>query len=249
MTTIIRRISSEEGDWERLYINGECYFDGHSASIRDIVSALENVMEVEFHSEEKNEDWFNEDHSDDIKLLDSCKVASVPVVHTDREYELEGKYYQVMMEIQQFLLSIFLKEYDKLPKRIESLRKRYSEYNVMEELRHPKRNETEEKTMKVVINKCYGGFGISRACYDRMLQLGYPAVKHPEYISKGDVYVGDDNEVRTHPALIQAVEELKAKANGSCAKLAVVEVPNDVKWFIDEYDGMETIHEEHATWG
>jgi len=27
-----------------------------------------------------------------------------------------------------------------------------------------------------------------------------------------------------------------------------VEVPDDVVWTIENYDGMETIHEKHRTW-
>ncbi len=54
---------------------------------------------------------------------------------------------------------------------------------------------------------------------------------------------------RTDPILIQVVEELGEGSWGSCAELKVVEIPDDVKWKIDEYDGMESIHEVHRTWG
>lgn len=55
-------------------------------------------------------------------------------------------------------------------------------------------------------------------------------------------------EDRTDPLLIQVVEELGAEANGRCASLKIVEIPDDVKWQIEEYDGIEWIAEEHRTW-
>ena len=54
---------------------------------------------------------------------------------------------------------------------------------------------------------------------------------------------------RNDPALVQVVQELGEKANGDYAKLVVVEIPDDVQWEIDEYDGMERIAESHRTWG
>jgi len=56
----------------------------------------------------------------------------------------------------------------------------------------------------------------------------------------------DDN--RTHPLLIRVVKELKKKANGRCAELKIVEIPDGVEYEIDEYDGLESIHEKHRSW-
>jgi hypothetical protein len=53
---------------------------------------------------------------------------------------------------------------------------------------------------------------------------------------------------RSDPILVQAVEELGASANGSYAKLKVVEVPDGVEWEVEEYDGLEWIAEKHGTW-
>jgi hypothetical protein len=55
-------------------------------------------------------------------------------------------------------------------------------------------------------------------------------------------------ENRTDPLLVQMVEELGAEANGSCACLKIVEIPDGTDWEIDEYDGSETIHEKHQSW-
>ena len=62
------------------------------------------------------------------------------------------------------------------------------------------------------------------------------------YAGEGDGYKRDD------PYLIQAVETLKKKANGAHAELTVVEIPDDVDWEIEEYDGREWIAEKHRTW-
>ena len=53
---------------------------------------------------------------------------------------------------------------------------------------------------------------------------------------------------RDDPALIQAVEELGEDSWGSYAELKVVEIPNDVEWEINEYDGREWVAEKHRTW-
>jgi hypothetical protein len=55
-------------------------------------------------------------------------------------------------------------------------------------------------------------------------------------------------EERTNPLLIQVVEELGKDANGQCAELTVLEIPDDVQWEIEEYDGMEWVAEKHRTW-
>lgn len=58
---------------------------------------------------------------------------------------------------------------------------------------------------------------------------------------------------RDDPRLVAVVEELGAGhrtgASGRCAKLQVVEIPAEVDFEIQEYDGMEWVAERHATWG
>lgn len=48
--------------------------------------------------------------------------------------------------------------------------------------------------------------------------------------------------------LVRAVKELGDAANGMCAKLKIVEIPDGTKYEIDDYDGMESIHEVHESW-
>lgn len=53
---------------------------------------------------------------------------------------------------------------------------------------------------------------------------------------------------RDNPILVRVVEELKEEANGPCANLKIVGIPNNVKWQIEEYDGNECVAELHRTW-
>ena len=57
------------------------------------------------------------------------------------------------------------------------------------------------------------------------------------------------NIERDDPKLVQVVEELGEAANGDCAKLKIVEIPDGVDFEICEYDGNEHIAETHRTWG
>lgn len=54
---------------------------------------------------------------------------------------------------------------------------------------------------------------------------------------------------RTNPLLVKCVEINGDRSFGSCAKLEVVEIPDGVEFEIMDYDGMETIHEIHRSWG
>jgi hypothetical protein len=53
---------------------------------------------------------------------------------------------------------------------------------------------------------------------------------------------------RDDSVLVQVVEELGKEANGRFASLKVVEIPDDVEWEIQEYDGLEWVSEKHRTW-
>lgn len=63
------------------------------------------------------------------------------------------------------------------------------------------------------------------------------------------LYAGRAEENRSDPILVQLVEEMGADANGSCADLKIIEVPDGVEWEIEEYDGNEHVAEKHRTWG
>lgn len=113
--------------------------------------------------------------------------------------------------------------------------------------------------MKVVIHTSFGGFSITKECAERMAELGsWRAKLELESLNEitGDYRDGhwfgygyvegmDGGYDRTDPHLVQAVEELGEKAGKN---LKVVTIPDDVEWYIHEYDGLESIHEEHRFW-
>lgn len=63
-----------------------------------------------------------------------------------------------------------------------------------------------------------------------------------------DVYFSSRDIPRDDPDLIAVIEELGTEASGTCATLAITEIPDDINWLIDEYDGYEHVEEAHRTW-
>lgn len=53
---------------------------------------------------------------------------------------------------------------------------------------------------------------------------------------------------RDDPILVQVVQELGVKASGRHAELKIVEIPADIEWQIEEYDGLEWVAEKHRVW-
>ena len=90
--------------------------------------------------------------------------------------------------------------------------------------------------MKVVINRCFGGFSISQ--------------KGIELYNKitGKNQTSQYRFERTDPDLIRVIEQLGDEADGSCARLDIVDIPDGINWEIDDYDGKESIHEVHRSW-
>lgn len=105
------------------------------------------------------------------------------------------------------------------------------------------RMECLENKMKVVINVCYGGFGLSR----EGILLGRELSGDKLWGGENDY--GSVNVDRNDPILIQVVETLGEKANGRYSELRVVEIPDDIKWQVEEYDGSEWIAEAHRIFG
>lgn len=90
--------------------------------------------------------------------------------------------------------------------------------------------------MKIVINACYGGFGLSKEALALFNERS------------GAVVTYDFNIKRDDPILVEVVEQLGEAADGDYAELKVIEIPDDVQWQIEEYDGNEWIAERHRTW-
>lgn len=103
---------------------------------------------------------------------------------------------------------------------------------------------------KIVINNCYGGFGLSDEAmvkYSELRNLGLVKVDGTFRDTNGD-YFGHHDINRADLALIRVVEEMDEDANGPYAELKIVEIPDGVEWEIDEYDGQEWVAEKHRIW-
>ena len=137
--------------------------------------------------------------------------------------------------------------------------------------------------MKVILNKCYGGFGVSDAGYRLYAQKkgidlfayafeGYSCSRYVRvdkpcndksmlnyFTSDFGKHVGKDgldwkkalylNEgYRDDPVLIEVVEELGSAADGAYAKLKVVDIPDGLDYVINDYDGIERLHQRVREW-
>jgi hypothetical protein len=111
---------------------------------------------------------------------------------------------------------------------------------------------------KIVINRSYGKFCVSHSAFLRLRELGQPDAlnetdagaywpeaagpREPRLNQCGKLIPRDDRK------LAQVVEELGEAANGHCAELQVVTIPDDVRWEINVVSGIEQISEVHRTW-
>ena len=128
--------------------------------------------------------------------------------------------------------------------------------------------------MKVVINKCFGGFGLSDAAQVEIHRRGcapsttmepgaYFGARHEEEMAKiaagvrlfetpiVDGKVLDDDHRhngRNCPVMVAVVEEMGEAANGTYSELKIVEIPDGVEFVISDYDGQEAIHQKHEVW-
>ena len=83
--------------------------------------------------------------------------------------------------------------------------------------------------MKVVINRCYGGYGISEEA-ERILLM-----------TLGEE--GSNEMERHNPVFVSLVENMGEAVNGSFAKLEVIEIEDGLDYDVDEYDGYESVTE------
>lgn len=90
---------------------------------------------------------------------------------------------------------------------------------------------------KVVINNCYGGFGLSRKAVEMLQNL-----KH-ENGDKNFIYSQFSDKLPRHdPDLVKVVEILGKEASSSFANLEIEEIYSRL-YKIDEYDGLERVDE------
>ena len=92
---------------------------------------------------------------------------------------------------------------------------------------------------KIVINNQHGGFGLSDKAWELYCER-----------SGKDIEKDWDHDIdRDDPILVELVETLGKESWGSYSILKIVEIPDDVDWVLQEYDGLEWIAEKHRTWG
>ena len=113
--------------------------------------------------------------------------------------------------------------------------------------------------VKIVINSDYGGFSLSDQAvlaYGRKKGLNLVkdentswniSIFYKDSVAKENYF--EDREIpRNDPALVEVVEVLGEAANGFAASLKIVEIPEDVDWYVEENDGREWVAEKHRTW-
>lgn len=130
--------------------------------------------------------------------------------------------------------------------------------------------------MKIILNKCYGGFDVSDEAYKLYAEKkGISLYRYWDDYKNGKMHKGSGlityyftkdfgdsveknkidwktnlylNEHRDDPTLVEVVEELGEKASGKFGRLVVVEIPDGMDYVIDDYDGIETLHENIRVW-
>ena len=98
--------------------------------------------------------------------------------------------------------------------------------------------------VEVVINTCYGGYGVSEQAITWLEKHGSSVVSSWELGS-------DSLENRTNPLLVECVKELGDAASASLAELKVIKIPKDEitrELCIKEYDGIEWVQEVTKEW-
>lgn len=115
---------------------------------------------------------------------------------------------------------------------------------------------------KIIYNDCYGGYTISDKAIDWRSEHGSERIKNfiaqkrieakerddfssvsQESIDNAKFYVmyAVRSFLKRHdPDLVAVVEALCKEVNGTFSELAIAEIDED-KYFIDEYDGRETV--------
>ena len=107
--------------------------------------------------------------------------------------------------------------------------------------------------MKVAYNACYGGFGLSKDALITLAELKGVDLSGMEYSHTTfhdeqykNTFSGPED--RSDKDLIKVIETLGDKASGTCAKIAIQEIPDGAKFEIDEYDGFEAVVPPRQSW-
>jgi len=103
--------------------------------------------------------------------------------------------------------------------------------------------------MKLLINVCYGGFGISNEAIElwakkKNIALTKKTTEYGDYgyYVNGDEIVSENDIDRDDPTLIEVFEELGSeRTSGQHGELKLIELPDGCEYDLTEYDGWESI--------
>lgn len=111
---------------------------------------------------------------------------------------------------------------------------------------------------KIVINTSVDRFCLSHKAFMRLRDLGQAealqetnrGVYWPQAAGPREPSLNQCGQLvpRNDAMLVRVVEELSAEANGHCAELKVVTIPDGVQWQIVKTDGGEHVSEVHRIW-
>ena len=105
-------------------------------------------------------------------------------------------------------------------------------------------------------NKCIGflfcTINLIKVAKSFFVSINFEYTK--EVFLKAGAVLQVDNSSELEECLVSLIDsgdlrkELGDKANGRFAEIQIIEIPDDVEWEIDEYDGVETVREKNRSW-
>ena len=95
--------------------------------------------------------------------------------------------------------------------------------------------------MRIAINKGYGAFNLNWQAYKELgIEFDDTSYLCNEFFGiKSDYWLA----WRADERLIKAIEKF-----GDDLNVKVVEIPDDVQWYIEDCDGLECVCEKHRIW-
>lgn len=100
-------------------------------------------------------------------------------------------------------------------------------------------------TRKVVVNANHRQFSLSRPAAQL---LGLQVIEHAPLFGRDFTVDGESMIARDDERLVMAVESLGQEAGAPGTDLRIVQIPDDVDWFVDNYDGSEWVATKHERW-
>ena len=116
------------------------------------------------------------------------------------------------------------------------------------------------ETVEILVNRCFGGFGLSRLALEKMnkrmrkwrqfmimIRECVPDSLIGEEVLPLDLFkliLNLQHDERTDPVAIQIVKEMGEKANGLFSRIEIAEFPRKYEnyYTVSDYDGKETIY-------